>query len=141
MNKRVQIISIQIISILGFCLSVYLYLSHLSSSFFCPVGDCLKVNSSSYAQIKGVPISALGILYYLLLHIFTYCGNKVFVIKLIKYWLLLGLVFSLYLTYLELFEIKAICIWCIVSFGLIIIGNIIVFCDSKKEIVENQRYT
>lgn len=141
MNKRVQITLVQIISILGFLLSIYLYISHLSSSFFCPVGDCLKVNSSSYAQIKGVPISTLGILYYLLLHIFTYCGKKVFVIKLIKYWLLLGLVFSLYLTYLEIFKIKAICIWCMVSFGLIIIGSIIVFFDSKKDIVENKRYT
>ncbi|CAM4170530.1 vitamin K epoxide reductase family protein [Bacillus paramycoides] len=141
MSKRVQSISIQVISILGFCLSVYLYISHLSSSFFCPVGDCLKVNSSSYAQIKGIPISVLGILYYLLLHIFTYFGKKVYVIKLIKYWLLVGLAFSLYLTYLELFEIKAICIWCVVSFGLIIVGNIIVFCDSKKEIVDNKRYS
>ncbi|HFU7087312.1 MULTISPECIES: vitamin K epoxide reductase family protein [Bacillus] len=141
MSKRVQITFVQIISILGIFLSIYLYISHLSSDFFCPVGDCLKVNSSSYAQIKGIPISALGILYYFLLHIFTYCGKKVFVIKLIKYWLLLGLVFSLYLTYLELFEIKAICIWCIVSFGLIIIGNIIIFCNSKKESIENKRYT
>ncbi|RKF44134.1 hypothetical protein BCY92_19575 [Bacillus wiedmannii] len=141
MNKRVQITLVQIISILGFLLSVYLYIYHLSSSFFCPVDDCLKVNSSSYAQIKGVPISTLGILYYLLLHIFTYCGKKVFVIKLIKYWLLLGLVFSLYLTYLEIFKIKAICIWCMVSFGLIIIGSIIVFFDSEKDIVENKRYT
>ncbi|PFK33805.1 hypothetical protein COI93_18035 [Bacillus cereus] len=141
MNKRVQSIFIQIISVLGFCLSVYLYISHLSSNFFCPVGDCLKVNSSSYAQIKGIPISALGMLYYLLLLILTYFSKKVFVVRLIKYWLLVGLAFSLYLTYLELFEIKAICIWCVVSFGLIIVGNVIVFFDSKKRIVDNKRYS
>lgn len=133
MNKRVKSIFIQVISVFGFCLSVYLYISHLSSSFFFFFFDCLKVNSSSYAQIKGIPISVLGMFYYMSLLLLTFLNRKMFVERLIKLLLVSGMLFSTYLTYLEVFKIKAICVWCVVSFGLIILGNIIIFLNPKKK--------
>jgi len=37
----------------------------------------------------------------------------------------IGFLFSLFLTYLELFEIRAICTWCMISFGLITASTIL----------------
>ncbi len=90
------------------------------------VGDCQTVQSSEYAEIAGVPIAVLGLGMYLAL---------VALIAARRWWgalrdgeeppqALAGLTFALafggtlysaYLTWLELFEIEAICVWCVGS--------------------------
>ena len=80
--------------------------------------DCGRVLRSEYAVLFGVPLSLLGLVHYLVLF-----GISVFVIRFRKplttYWLLLqtkaGLLFSLYLVYLQLFVIHAICPYCMLS--------------------------
>ncbi|QLK09597.1 hypothetical protein BMG_6373 (plasmid) [Priestia megaterium] len=42
----------------------------------------------------------------------------------------------MYLTYLELFVIKAICFWCVMSFSLVIIGSIVAFSPFSKNVSE-----
>lgn len=80
--------------------------------------DCGRVLQSEYAVLFGIPLSLLGLVHYVLLF-----GISVFVIRFRKplttYWLLLqttaGLLFSLYLVYLQLFVIRAICPYCMLS--------------------------
>lgn len=87
-----------------------------------PVGDCNSVQSSPYARLFGVlPIGVLGMVGYLVIlvawlyqrlwhnRIATYLPILVFGMAFF------GVLFSLYLTYLEPFVIRAVCIWCLTS--------------------------
>ncbi|WP_257349962.1 vitamin K epoxide reductase family protein [Pseudalkalibacillus decolorationis] len=134
MKKRIQVVVLQVISILGLLICAYLYLSHLSSNYFCPVGDCSKVNGSRYSEIGNVPMSILGLIFYTFLFSSTFLLDKKTFSIIPKMTLVVGLLFSVYLTYLELFIINAICFWCVVSFGLIIIGSVIVFNPRKIQV-------
>ena len=83
-----------------------------------PVGDCNAVQSSSYARLFGVlPVGVLGLIGYLAMLAAWFWGRTG---NLTARWLLLGMaafgvVFSIYLTYLELFVIRAVCLWCLSS--------------------------
>lgn len=87
-----------------------------------PVGDCNAVQSSPYATLFGVlPIGVLGVIGYL----------GILAAWLVARWwrdstgrqaqqailvmTVFGTLFSLYLTYLEPFVIKAVCAWCLTS--------------------------
>ncbi len=107
-------------------LGVALYLSYVETQevpAICgPVGDCNAVQQSPYAKLFGVlPVGVLGAVGYVVILFFWYWG------QLRKDWLaqkarlalfvttLFGLLFSIYLTYLEPFVIKAVCAWCLTS--------------------------
>lgn len=90
-----------------------------------PVGDCNAVQNSPYATLFGVlPVGVLGLLGYL--GLLTAWLTRKYIPKLEKtaamaflYMALFAVVFSLYLTYLEPFVIKAVCMWCITSAWLV----------------------
>jgi uncharacterized membrane protein len=87
------------------------------------VGDCHAVQSSSYAEIDGVPIALFGLLMYLGLlaltaaRLVTPAGGRLpeVLVSLTFALALGGMVYSAYLTYLELVVIDALCVWCIAS--------------------------
>jgi uncharacterized membrane protein len=77
-------------------------------------GGCETVQASRWAKLDGVPVSVLGLIGYIgilgSLAIRTELARAgAFAIALI------GFGFSMYLTYRELFTIKAICQWCVGS--------------------------
>jgi uncharacterized membrane protein len=75
---------------------------------------CQTVADSSYSHLAGIPVSAIGIGgYLLLLGAFAARGDAARFTGLLA--ALIGFGFSLYLTYLELFVIDAICQWCVAS--------------------------
>ena len=84
------------------------------------IGDCEIVNSSRYAVIGGVPIALLGAAGFLLILIAVWIDRPAgpwaeagrygfFGLTLV------GVLYSLYLTYLELFVLKAVCPYCVLS--------------------------
>lgn len=104
----------------GIFLATYLalYKFGMIGALTCSVGSCETVQLSKWATFLGVPVAAWGIAFYV----------GVLVITMISIatgaplagWALLGLtgwgvLFSAWLTYLELFVIHAICMWCVVS--------------------------
>jgi uncharacterized membrane protein len=116
--------AIPILAILGLGASIYLtYVEITSSRALCgPVGDCNAVQSSPYAKLFGVlPIGLLGAIGYIAILIgwgwrrfrtdsaARIAGPAMFGMALF------GTLFSVYLSYLELFVIHAVCIWCISS--------------------------
>jgi uncharacterized membrane protein len=87
-----------------------------------PVGDCNAVQSSPYARLFGIlPVGLLGVAGYLgILAAWLYpriWHNQYAVYMPIAVFgmTFFGVLFSLYLTILEPFVIKAVCAWCITS--------------------------
>jgi len=91
-----------------------------------PVGDCNTVQSSPYAKLFGVlHIGVLGVIGYILI-LAAWLWKRLRSDRLARYASLaifgmafFGTLFSLYLTYLEPFVIKAVCAWCLASAILI----------------------
>jgi uncharacterized membrane protein len=77
-------------------------------------GGCAAVEHSSYSRIQGVHVSVLGVVgYSMILFATAWRGDNA---RMAAFFLsLFGFGFSLYLTYLELWEILAICQWCVAS--------------------------
>ena len=107
-------------------LGVAAYLSYVETAqveAVCgPVGDCNTVQQSKYARLFGIlPIGALGLVGYMLT-LFAWAGAILDQGKLTIYarFALFGLtafgvLFSIYLTFLEPFVIGATCAWCLTS--------------------------
>jgi len=94
--------------------------------------QCDVVNNSVYSQIFGVPVSVIGLAGYLLLLALALAallaqGRIRFRLLLLGLLLSLGGVgFSIYLTYLEIYVIEALCAWCVASavvIALLLIAN------------------
>lgn len=114
---------IPLLAVLGLAVSTYLAyveISHVAA--VCgPVGECNVVQSSPYAQIAGLPVAVLGQLNYVALLVLwmvqrTGKGRwaRPAALGLLAL-ALVGVLFSIYLTLLELFVIHAVCMWCLSS--------------------------
>jgi uncharacterized membrane protein len=107
-------------AVAGFGVALYLTVVHYAhQQIACNgIGDCEYVNSSEYAELGGLPVALIG------------AGAYASVALLLSLWLLLreenallvawgialaAFAFSAYLTYIELFVIDAICVYCVVS--------------------------
>jgi len=111
------------LAVLGAADAVYLTwikLSLAQAAFCAPGGGCDTVNNSPYSEMAGIPISVFGLGVYLALAVllaledrweFTQTYGRLTVFGLS----LTGVLYSAYLTYLELFVIHAICPYCVVS--------------------------
>ena len=115
--------AIPLLSLLGLGVSIYLAyveISHIEA--VCgPVGHCNIVQSSSYAQIVGIPIAVLGLLNFVAIIVLwaiqKYSDGPLAHLSTVA---LVGLTifgtgFSIYLTMLEIFVIQAVCAWCLSS--------------------------
>lgn len=77
-------------------------------------GGCHTVQSSEYAELFGVPVSLIGLCGYLAIAVAVWVrGPRARGATAILSGA--GCAFSVYLTYLELFVIHAICQWCVAS--------------------------
>ena len=84
------------------------------------IGDCEAVNNSKYAEIGGIPLALLGLLGYLAILAFLILETQ------FPSWrdalhlgvfgfTLAGTIYSVYLTYIEIFVLHAVCPYCVVS--------------------------
>jgi uncharacterized membrane protein len=75
---------------------------------------CETVANSSYSHVAGINVSVFGIVGYVLILLTAFFASDV--ARFCGFALALGgFGFSVYLTYLELFKIEAICQWCVAS--------------------------
>ncbi len=119
--------SILVFSALGIMISIYMFYAKLNTSaLVCGISPCYVVNESQYSYLFGIPLSAYGVAFYLLIFILALLMKKY-----LLFWIsLFGVLFSVYLTYLEFFVIHAWCQWCVTSALLtlfIFIGASILF--------------
>lgn len=93
------------------------------------VGDCEFVNSSIYSELFGLPIAIYGAAAYLLILLLVLFEDRnAFLVEngplLVLGLTLAGVLYSAYLTYLELFVLHAICPYCVLS-ALMMLGLVI----------------
>jgi uncharacterized membrane protein len=115
---------IPVLAILGMGVAFYLsFVEITKTEAICgPVGNCNSVQESQYAYLFGViPVGAMGLLGYatiLAAWLFRKYGPKSwskFFTLVIWACAWFGILFTIYLTFLEPFVIGATCAWCITS--------------------------
>ena len=115
------------LSLAGLFISGYLYLYKIGriGSLACGTGGCETVQLSPWSRFAGLEVSLIGVLGYAGLLAMSLAslqpGPRQWPIRAIAVTAGIGVVFTLYLTYLELFIIHAICRWCVAS-GVIIVA-------------------
>jgi uncharacterized membrane protein len=114
-DQRLRI-AIGVLALIGIGVAGYLtYVHYEGLKVLClSSGGCETVQASSYAKLDGLPVALLGLLGYIGIVGSVFIRGELgriagFAIALI------GFGFSMYLTYRELFTIKAICQWCVSS--------------------------
>lgn len=120
---------IAVLSLVGLFVAMYLLFFKLGiiGSMTCKIGGCEKVNTSKWAMFLGLPVAAWGVAYYVALFgvalcstFERYCDDRRFATMLFAL-TSAGMLFSAYLTALELWVIHAICQYCVVSAVLVCI--------------------
>ena len=81
---------------------------------------CEEVNRSIYSQVAGVPVALLGAATYAIVLAALWAENQKIVrgeeaALVIFGFSLAGVLYSAYLTYVELVILRAVCIWCALS--------------------------
>lgn len=104
-----------VLTLAGIAIAGYLTWVHYEGlSPVCTTGGCERVQASSYSEIGPIPVALLGLIGYVV--ILASLAIRGDVGRAATFMLTLaGFAFSLYLTYLELFVIDAICQWCVAS--------------------------
>lgn len=114
---------VALLALVGVCIATYLTLFKLGiiGQLVCSIGSCETVNTSRWATFLGVPVAAWGVATYLVLFVVALAGLQpglidsraiAWVLVLLSGW---SVLFSAWLTYLELFVIHAVCVWCATS--------------------------
>jgi uncharacterized membrane protein len=118
-----------LLSLTGLFISAYLYLYKIGKigSLACGTGGCETVQWSPWSRVAGIEVSLVGVLGYASLLVLCLAAIQPNMVHRREPALLLAVLsgiavlFTLYLTYLELFVIHAICRWCVAS-GVVIVG-------------------
>lgn len=100
---------------LGAAISAYLlYVRETDGSLVCSTGGCETVQSSSYAEVLGIPVAALGLAGFLgLLAAALARGEWA---RLTQATLgLCAFLFAAYLLAIQLFVLDALCQWCLAT--------------------------
>ncbi|GAB4158058.1 MAG: hypothetical protein Fur003_1830 [Candidatus Dojkabacteria bacterium] len=112
--KKKQLI-LMVLAIFGLALSLYLWYSIVYDfAVVCNTG-CDIVARSKYAHMLGVPVAAYGAAFYVGLFVLAFQRSLIkhpLLTQMYRALLLFGVVYTLYLRYLEFFKIGSICIWC-----------------------------
>lgn len=107
------------LSIVGLGLSGYLTYEHYTGNqtLSCPATgtfNCLKVTTSSWSQIAGVPVAVFGLVFFVVMGVVCWPAfwrtARLDVLRVVAAFVGIGSV--IYLVWVELFEVNAICPWC-----------------------------
>jgi uncharacterized membrane protein len=111
-----------ILAILGVVDAIYLLVLKLTQNEHMCIGNhgCITVNNSAYSEIYGIPVSAYGILAYLVILVILLLEPKWKQAKELGPYAILGIslvgvLFSAYLTYIEAYVIHSFCPFCLAS--------------------------
>lgn len=129
-NRAVFLLSLCGLLVAGYVLQGYLR----DESPLCVNSGCDIVRKSSYSNIFGMPVPAFGLIGYASISVlaffrtFNNSGKLAFIHLLVA---TLGVLFVAWFSYLEVFVIKAICMWCVISAIIMISLWSVLFIEAK----------
>ena len=116
---------IAVLALAGIVVSVLALQVHYSTETApCSINekwDCGIVNHSPYAEVRGVPVAAIGIAGYLLIGILAVLRRRGWVLAAA----LIGMAFALYLTNIEARVLGVWCLYCVISQGIIAVVTLL----------------
>ncbi len=129
-----------LLALVGLFVAIYLTLFKVGivGQLVCAVGSCETVQTSQWATFLGLPVAAWGVGYYVVVLALAFAGTTErweaspripLALVLLTAW---GALFSLWLTWLELFVIHAICQWCVVSALLAVALLVVAVLDWRE---------
>ena len=102
-------------ALVGAAIAAYLtYVHYTGGAVACLTGGCELVQNSSYSKLAGVPVSLIGLIGYLLIFASVFVRGEVGAV-VGGALTLIGFAFAMYLLYVQLAIIEAICHWCVGS--------------------------
>jgi len=132
---------VALLGVVGMMLAGYLtYVHYNEDALVCTVGGCHTVQQSEYSTMFGVPIAIFGLLMFLtvtLLAVGRMTGRSPLPsdVTTIAAWtiLLTSLLYYAYLTYIEIWELEAVCQWCVISSIVALLMFILESVQLKRE--------
>jgi uncharacterized membrane protein len=128
------------LALAGIFISLYLTLYKLGviGELTCSIGSCETVNTSKWSTFLHLPVAAWGLLFYAEVFVIALVGtmprfeNEPILSVLLVAEAAIGVVFSAWLTYLELAVIHAICIWCVTSAAIVLAILLVSIADLRE---------
>lgn len=128
------------LALAGIFVALYLtlYKVGIIGELSCSIGSCETVNTSKWSRFLGLPVAAWGVLFYLdvfaiaVVSVLPRFENERALSLVLVAQSAVGVLFSAWLTYLELFVIHAICIWCVTS-AVIVTAILVVSIADLRE--------
>ena len=108
-----------VVALVGLAISIYLTFEHFTASttFACPETgtiNCQKVTTSAWSHIGPVPVAVLGLVFFTGMSLL--CSPPAWRIRALvpvrMTGAVIGVLSALYLVWVELFRVDAICLWC-----------------------------
>jgi uncharacterized membrane protein len=106
----------------GAAVSIYMTIYKLTdnNAMCLGSGDCATVNISKYSEVYGIPLGVIGFVGYAAILLVLSLENRHPLFKEYGNTLAMGMsfagfIYSLYLTYIEIYVIQAICPFCVAS--------------------------
>lgn len=112
-----------VITLIGLAAAIYTSIIKLTGNKIMCIGGggCNVVAESPYSMVYGIPVALIGVVGYLAILLVLILEKKAGALfnqnaTLVNFGLtLIGFLFTLYLIYLEIFVIKALCEFCVIS--------------------------
>src|SRR3989344_7375117 len=135
---KIENILLVVFAVAGMIIMGYLVSLHfsLTEGSFCELGkglSCDVVNKSVYSEVLGIPVAVFGFFYFAWIFLLVLWRREKTPYRLIALASLIFLGPSLYLTWVELYVLKNICIFCEVSKGLMFAIFAVALVAGKKE--------
>jgi vitamin-K-epoxide reductase (warfarin-sensitive) len=130
-TNRVLFVTIAVLSLTGAIVSGVSLERHYakSATSFCDLGEkfnCDIVNRSEQSEVMGIPVAGIGVVGYGVLFALStfYRSHSATPFRLLTA-AAAGLVFALYLTYVEGYVLMTWCVLCLTSLGVIFLISVL----------------
>jgi len=120
--KRIGVVAVLILAFLGLANSAYLAQQETSGDpLLCNIQNfsgCNIVAASEYSKLFGIPLAEYGVLFYGILFVLAALELVIFdrlLRRVLQAVSVVGVISSLYFTFVQVFFIGAFCIYCLAS--------------------------
>ena len=129
-----------LVALVGLFVALYLWMfkAGFIGALACGAGQCEAVQLSRWATLLALPVAAWGVGFYAVVFLVAFMlvqdrwagsRNLSLTLLVLTTW---GVLFSAWLTYLELFVIHAVCRWCVVSAVIALVLFVLALWDWRR---------